>query len=1236
MDAGQQIIEAAAACGMVARRFRAVGALALVLLACLLGPASASGAPYDTLVSSRSSGDGPPDAQSTTGDGGPSSSPVSYSPVISSDGRYVAFGSRAFNLVVGDLNLSASGYNYDDVFVRDHGSSPPTTTLVSRASDSAGLPGAQTNQASYPTSISPDGRFVVFTSSASNLAVGDTNGGKDVFVRDRDPDADGDLTENNATTTLVSRATGVGPPAGGRSDNGQISADGRHVAFFSEATDLVAGGQNGGVFVRDLAANTTVAVSRPDGAGPSLGGEDPSISADGRYVAFTGPSDLLGGVAPPSSRVFVRDLVAATTALVSLAGDGSAADGLSRRPALSADGRFVAFESNASNLTGRSASQQREIFVRDRQADTTTLVTRAVSGETNGGSGFPLISADGRFVAFHSGATNLVEPATNAGAVFVRDLQERSTTAASRASGADGALASIVPPPALAAGAGFVAFASRASNLVANDLNALTDVFRRELAAPPAPPSVSIGDVTVGEGDSGVVDARFTLTLSRAIGQAVLVDFETKDGTATAGADYVGASGTATIAAGQTTVTVTVQVNGDTLDEADEQFFVNLLRPRGATIADGQGVGTITDDDDAVPVVSVGDVSVSEGDVGELDATFAVSLSGPAGRATSVDFATADDTALAPGDYASVIGTLGFAVGETSKTVTVKVKGDTVPEFPLEERFLVHLSNPQALTIGDGEGVGTITDNDASGGGPRVSIGDTTVIEGDTGTAQASFEVSLSAPGASDVIVDFATANGSATASADYEPKSGVVTIPAGQTARTVSVAVAGDVVDEPDELFLVNLADARGATVGVGQGAGTITDDDASPTVSVADTSVTEGDSGEVVASLTVLLSAASGRVVTVGYATADDTATAPGDYQTKSGRVSFAPGDRSKTITVAVAGDLLDEDDERFVVRLADPVAAGVADGEGVATIADNDALPALDVGDVTVTEGDAGEVAASFTVSLSAPSGRPVTVELATADESAIAPGDYEPKTATVVFAAGQTTRTVAVNVKGDTLDEPDERFLANLAKPADATITDGRATATIIDDDAPPTTSPADTPAINSPADTPAINSPGNAPPAGGGPGDPPRPGAPIQARDLTRPQLTRLSISRDRFRAARSGASSAAAVGSRVSYGLSETASVRFFVQRAFSGWRVAGRCVKGARSRSAQRRCTGYETLRGGFSVRGREGANTFMFTGRLRARALRPGRYRLRAVATDAAGNRSVVSSRRFEIVLR
>jgi hypothetical protein len=453
-------------------------------------------------------------------------------------------------------------------------------------------------------------------------------------------------------------------------------------------------------------------------------------------------------------------------------------------------------------------------------------------------------------------------------------------------------------------------------------------------------PTISIDDVARAEGDLGTTAFDFTVTLSNPSFQTVTVQFATADGTAmVADADYVAATGTVTFLPGQTGQTVTVQVNGDTKFEPDETFFVNLSAPSNATIADGQGQGTILNDDPQ-PTISINDVTANEGNAGLTSFTFTVSLSNPSSQTVTVSYATADGSAtVADGDYVAASGAVTFAPGETSQPVTVQVSGDT--KFEPTEDFFVNLSNPVNATIADGQGKGTILNDDAQ---PTISINDVSANEGDAATTPFTFTVSLSNPSSQTVTVNYATADGTATvADGDYVANSGVLTFAPGQVQQTVTVLVNGDTKDEQNEDFFVNLTNAVNATIADGQGAGTILDDDAAPTLSINDVTVTEGNTGTTPATFTVTLSAQSGKTVTVTYATADGTAMAGSDYVPAAGELIFAPGETSKQITVLVNGDLLDEPNETFFVDLTIPVNATISDGQGQGTIVDDDeALP------------------------------------------------------------------------------------------------------------------------------------------------------------------------------------------------------------------------------------------------------------------------------------------------------
>ena len=431
--------------------------VAIVSVAVVVGPGAAGVAAVDAEQSW-----GTVTRRVSVGSDGLQANRFSYQAAVSADGRYVAFTSRALNLVPGDTNRRT------DVFVRDR-----VAGVTRRVS--VGPDGRQANDESSRPAISADGRYVAFESRASNLVPGDTSHAFDVFVRDR--------------VAGVTRRISVGRDvrqANGKSGNPAISADGRYVAFHSDASNMVRGDTNRAfdVFVRDRVAGVTRRVSvGPSGRQANSLSMNPAISANGRYVAFhSGASNLVpGDDTNDANDIFVRDRVAKVTRRVSLGPGGLQANSASRSAAVSADGRYVVFRSYASNLVPDDTNDAYDIFVRDRMAGVTERVSVGLGGlQANNESLGVAISAHGRYVAFDSWASNLVPDDTNGdGDVFLRDRMAGVTERVSlgpRGRQANGYSTS----PAITADGQHVAFISYASNLVPNDTNRTSDVFVRD------------------------------------------------------------------------------------------------------------------------------------------------------------------------------------------------------------------------------------------------------------------------------------------------------------------------------------------------------------------------------------------------------------------------------------------------------------------------------------------------------------------------------------------------------------------------------------------------------------------------------------------------------------------------------------------------------------------------------------------------------------------------------------
>ena len=334
-----------------------------------------------------------------------------------------------------------------------------------------------------------------------------------------------------------------------------------------------------------------------------------------------------------------------------------------------------------------------------------------------------------------------------------------------------------------------------------------------------------IADSTVLEGDAGSVTAVFTVTLAPTSTQTVMVDYETVAETAVGGSDYTPISDTLTFNPGETEKYIQVSVTGDTDDELDETFRVQLSAPVNADLLDAQAIGTIIDND-GLPTLSITDDDLLEGNSGTNMLSFDVILSPSSLDVVTVTYMTTDDSATAGEDYTAVNGTLIFQPGETEKTVFVETVGDIVDEGD-NEIFTVDLSNAINATVGDGQGIGTITDDDSA----RLSheIGPQTT-EGDSGLKPAVFTITLSTPADFVITVDFEASSGfgddGAIAGVDFEPISGTVTFQPGETVQNYAVQIIGDTEIELDERFHTLISNAN-VPITVNGSSGTILDDD-------------------------------------------------------------------------------------------------------------------------------------------------------------------------------------------------------------------------------------------------------------------------------------------------------------------------------------------------------------------------------------------------------------------------
>ena len=431
---------------------------------------------------------------------GDAASDFTYPPSFSADGRYVAFSSKASNLVAGDTN------GVEDVFVRDR--DLQTTTRISTG------PGAvEGNAASILPSISPDGRYVGFSSSASNLVAGDTNAFPDTFLYDRQ-------------TGLMIRLSMNGAQEGNsQSNQPTVSPDGNYWVFISWASNLVANDTNGvaDVFLYSMSQGTLTRFS-VDSSGVEGNGDSTvaAVSNGGRYVAFkSAASNLVTGDTNGKADIFRHDTQTGTTIRLSVGNSGNESNGDSYRPMISADGRYIAFMSDASNLAAGDTNAVSDTFVRDSTLNTTVRVSVGDYGQQGNGASYdPAISSDGRYVEFASSASNLVTGDTNAANdIFVRDLQTGSirrvsvSASGAQADGAsDGRASFAVSQP-------YLVYTSSASNLTVGDTNAVVDVFAVDFGVLMSRPYVT-STASLAAQDGWVLESSETSSLGGTLNSA--------------------------------------------------------------------------------------------------------------------------------------------------------------------------------------------------------------------------------------------------------------------------------------------------------------------------------------------------------------------------------------------------------------------------------------------------------------------------------------------------------------------------------------------------------------------------------------------------------------------------------------------------------------------------------------------------------------------------------------------
>jgi hypothetical protein len=587
--------------------------------------------------------------------------------------------------------------------------------------------------------------------------------------------------------------------------------------------------------------------------------------------------------------------------------------------------------------------------------------------------------------------------------------------------------------------------------------NEATGTITDDDEPPPPPATVSINDAEATEGGN----VTFTLTRSSAALNPVTVSYVTTDGSAE-GADYFGVGSTqVTFDTGQTTKEFTVGTKQDTLDENAESFTVTISAVENATIGDGTGAGTITDNDDPPSVSSVQDVDVVEENT---TANLVVTLSAASAKTIKINYSLGEGgTATAGADFDAPSGQLEFAPGQTTRSIPVAIKEDT--QFEGDETIFVNLSGHENVAPGP-DLQGRVTIKDDGDAAPAPTVPNASVAEGNSGTNDLVFQVTLPGPRPATTF-NYRTVPQTANSADFIEVGGAQLTFPAlagpGPTTLPITIKVKSDTVDENDESFTLQLLNPTSGAV-LASATGTILNDDNNSKLTINDASADEPSTGTATLKFTISLAPASDRAVSVNWATANGTAAAGADYTAASGSVSFAPGETTKDVTVSVTGDTVNEDNETLLVNLSGAGGAAVSDAQGQGTIIDKNAPPSLSINDVLTREGEL----VTFTITLAGNTLRTVTVVARTVDGTAKDGTEYHARRSVLTFAPGEKTKTFQVPGIDDTVSEAIETYFVDLEDAVNATVTKRRGTATIDASDRPETVTPANVPDVKKPA------------------------------------------------------------------------------------------------------------------------------------------------------------------------
>lgn len=929
------------------------------------------------------------------GQTGNGQSALDFPAMISGDGRYVVFQSQANNLIDlnNDLIPDADSNDGDDVFVRDLTTNQ--TMLVSVNSNNTG----SGNQGSFQGAISENGRYIAFLSKANNLVSGGSNGARHAYVRDM----------VSGMTQLVSvDSNEVQAYPWVDTAYVTLSGDGQSVVFVSSSDNLATGDTNGerDVFVRELATGTTRLVSGNlsnvpgNGASGSQQQMMPAVSYDGRYIVFSSTaSDLVATDTNGFRDVFLYDRTTGTTMLVSQNRFGSnSGNGASDFAGMNRSGTAIGFTSAATDLVASDTNSKLDVFVSTQgnlppiaandtfgTLEETPLSGNVTTNDNDPDNGLPLsvslvTGTNHGSLSLNANGTFHYTPNTDYSGTDTFTYSVRDSL------GATSGLASVVlsvtatndAPVAVndsyifATGAPF----NPALGVLMNDTDVDTPLANLTASMVDAPLS---GNLVLNP------NGTFTYTPNAGFTGSDRFTYRASDGNRNSGLATVSLAVTATLNTPPIAVNDTATGNEDTIltgNVLSNDSDPNGHLPLSATVMTAPTQGSLSLNANGTfrytPTVNTHGSDtftyIARDTLGAASGTATVVLT-----VNSVNdapsFTTGPQQTIAAGAGTQTLANwaTGFNPGATNEAAQAIARYQIVsnsnpsifatnpsidPTGILTYTPVAAIANPGSAVIGvrvqdDGGTANGGTDLSATQfftitvtAQPTLTVSAVSQQEGNSGTSPLNFTVSLSHASATTVSVQYGTADGTASVTdGDYSVTGGTLIFLPGETVKVIAVPVLGDTRLEPTETFQLTLSQAINAQIGGGSATGTILNDDAQPTIRVNGVTRQEGHSGNSNFWFTVTLSHASYQSVSVGYATADGTATQTGDYLAAGGTLVFAPGETSKVVAVSVTGDRTIEPTETFSLTLQNAVNGTIATTSAIATILNDDSVTTSD---------------------------------------------------------------------------------------------------------------------------------------------------------------------------------------------------------------------------------------------------------------------------------------------------